>query len=52
MTNGSRMGNLAAPADKMDRPVHVDDDRTGLATRVGAVRLGGRLEEAKPAFWG
>jgi 2',3'-cyclic-nucleotide 2'-phosphodiesterase len=28
------------------------DDRTGLATRVGAVRLGGRLEEAKPAFWG
>jgi 2',3'-cyclic-nucleotide 2'-phosphodiesterase len=28
------------------------DDRTGLATRVGAVRLGGRLEEAKPGFWG
>jgi len=28
------------------------DDRTGLAVRVGAVRLGGRLEEAKPAFWG
>jgi len=28
------------------------DDRTGLAMRVGAVRLGGRLEEAKPAFWG
>jgi metallophosphoesterase (TIGR00282 family) len=28
------------------------DDRTGLAIRVGAVRLGGRLEEAKPAFWG
>jgi 2',3'-cyclic-nucleotide 2'-phosphodiesterase len=28
------------------------DDRTGLAARVGAVRLGGRLEEAKPAFWG
>jgi metallophosphoesterase (TIGR00282 family) len=28
------------------------DDRTGLATRVGAVRLSGRLEEAKPAFWG
>jgi 2',3'-cyclic-nucleotide 2'-phosphodiesterase len=27
------------------------DDRTGLAIRVGAVRLGGRLEEAKPAFW-
>jgi 2',3'-cyclic-nucleotide 2'-phosphodiesterase len=28
------------------------DDATGLALRVGAVRLGGRLEQAKPAFWG
>jgi 2',3'-cyclic-nucleotide 2'-phosphodiesterase len=28
------------------------DDRTGLARRVGAVRLGGRLEQARPAFWG
>jgi 2',3'-cyclic-nucleotide 2'-phosphodiesterase len=27
------------------------DDATGLARRVGAVRLGGRLEEARPAFW-
>jgi metallophosphoesterase (TIGR00282 family) len=27
------------------------DDVTGLATRVGAVRLGGKLEEARPAFW-
>jgi 2',3'-cyclic-nucleotide 2'-phosphodiesterase len=27
------------------------EERTGLAIRVGAVRLGGRLEEAKPAFW-
>jgi len=27
------------------------DDATGLATKVGAVRLGGVLEEAKPAFW-
>jgi 2',3'-cyclic-nucleotide 2'-phosphodiesterase len=27
------------------------DDRTGFAIRVGAVRLGGRLEEAKPTFW-
>src|SRR6266566_4185288 len=26
-------------------------DATGLARRVGAVRLGGRLEEARPAFW-
>jgi 2',3'-cyclic-nucleotide 2'-phosphodiesterase len=27
------------------------DDATGLARRVAAVRLGGRLEEARPAFW-
>jgi hypothetical protein len=27
------------------------DDTTGLARHVGAVRLGGRLEEARPAFW-
>jgi metallophosphoesterase (TIGR00282 family) len=27
------------------------DDMTGLAKRVGAVRLGGILEEATPAFW-
>jgi 2',3'-cyclic-nucleotide 2'-phosphodiesterase len=27
------------------------DDATGLATEVGAVRLGGVLEEARPAFW-
>jgi metallophosphoesterase (TIGR00282 family) len=27
------------------------NDATGLARRIGAVRLGGRLEEAKPAFW-
>ncbi len=28
------------------------DDASGLALRVGAVRLGGRLEETRPAFWG
>ena len=27
------------------------DDATGLARRVAPVRLGGKLEEAKPAFW-
>ena len=27
------------------------DDATGLALRVGAVRLGGRPEEARPRFW-
>ncbi len=28
------------------------DDATGLAQKIGAVRLGAKLEEAKPAFWG
>jgi metallophosphoesterase (TIGR00282 family) len=27
------------------------NDATGLAVRLAAVRLGGRLEEAKPKFW-
>ncbi|TMJ34136.1 MAG: YmdB family metallophosphoesterase [Alphaproteobacteria bacterium] len=27
------------------------DDATGLALRLSAVRLGGRLEQAKPQFW-
>jgi metallophosphoesterase (TIGR00282 family) len=27
------------------------DDATGLATKVGPVRLGGVLEETKPVFW-
>ena len=27
------------------------DDASGLATRVGPVRLGGVLEQAKPTFW-
>jgi 2',3'-cyclic-nucleotide 2'-phosphodiesterase len=27
------------------------DPATGLATKVGAVRVGGILEQAKPAFW-
>jgi metallophosphoesterase (TIGR00282 family) len=32
--------------------VAVEIDRaSGLATRVGAVRIGGQLEPAKPAFW-
>ncbi len=28
------------------------DDASGLAVKVGAVRLGGALEEARPTFWG
>jgi len=27
------------------------DDATGLARRIAAVRLGGRLEQVRPAFW-
>jgi metallophosphoesterase (TIGR00282 family) len=27
------------------------DDTTGFARRIGAVRLGGRLEPARPSFW-
>jgi metallophosphoesterase (TIGR00282 family) len=27
------------------------DDATGLARRIAGVRLGGRLEEARPTFW-
>jgi len=27
------------------------DDASGLASRIGVVRLGGRLEQARPAFW-
>jgi metallophosphoesterase (TIGR00282 family) len=27
------------------------DDATGLAVRIAPVRLGGKLEEARPAFW-
>jgi metallophosphoesterase (TIGR00282 family) len=27
------------------------DDASGLARRVGAVRMGGRLEETRPTFW-
>jgi metallophosphoesterase (TIGR00282 family) len=28
------------------------DDKTGLAVKVGPLRIGGRLEEIRPAFWG
>jgi metallophosphoesterase (TIGR00282 family) len=27
------------------------DDKTGLATKIAPVRLGGKLEQAKPEFW-
>ena len=28
------------------------DDATGLAIKVGPLRIGGKLEEVRPAFWG
>ncbi|MDB5091829.1 MAG: hypothetical protein JWR09_5823, partial [Mucilaginibacter sp.] len=28
------------------------DDKTGLALRIAPVRLGGRLEQTVPGFWG
>jgi calcineurin-like phosphoesterase len=27
------------------------DDATGLAVKVGPLRIGGKLEEVRPAFW-
>jgi calcineurin-like phosphoesterase len=27
------------------------DDKTGLASRIAPVRLGGRLSQAVPEFW-
>jgi hypothetical protein len=27
------------------------DDRTGLAVRVAAIRIGPTLEESRPTFW-
>jgi calcineurin-like phosphoesterase len=30
----------------------VETDAAGLATQAAPVRLGGMLEEARPAFWG
>jgi len=28
------------------------DDRSGLATKIAPVRIGGRLEPTLPGFWG
>jgi 2',3'-cyclic-nucleotide 2'-phosphodiesterase len=47
---GSKFEPAQGPATLCGLAVEIDD-RTGLATRVAAVRLGGRLEEARPPFW-
>jgi calcineurin-like phosphoesterase len=47
---GSKFEAATGPATLCGLAVETDD-ATGLALKVGAVRLGGILEEAKPAFW-
>ncbi|CAL8975855.1 TIGR00282 family metallophosphoesterase [Rhodoplanes serenus] len=47
---GSRFEPAAGPATLCGLAVETDD-RTGLAVRVAAVRIGGVLEPAVPAFW-
>ena len=47
---GSKFEPATGPATLCAVAVETDD-KSGLATRVGVVRLGGILEPAKPAFW-
>ena len=48
--SGARFEPAMGPATLCGLAVETDD-ATGLARRVAAVRLGGRLEEAQPTFW-
>jgi 2',3'-cyclic-nucleotide 2'-phosphodiesterase len=47
----SRFEPAAGPATLCGMAVETDP-ATGLAVRIGAVRLGGILDQAVPAFWG
>ena len=47
---GSKFEPALGPATLCAIAVETDDT-SGLAARVGAVRLGGILEEARPKFW-
>jgi hypothetical protein len=47
----SRFETASGPATLSGIAVETDP-ATGLATRVGAVRIGGCLEQAAPGFWG
>jgi 2',3'-cyclic-nucleotide 2'-phosphodiesterase len=47
---GSKFEAAGGPATLCGLAVEIDDV-TGLAAKVGAVRLGGILEEARPVFW-
>ena len=49
-TPGSRWEPASGPGTLCGLAVETDD-RTGLAVRVAAVRIGPNLEEAGPAFW-
>jgi len=49
--SSSRFEPAGGPATLCGLAVETDD-ATGLASRIAAVRLGGRLEEAQPTFWG
>ena len=49
-TPGARYEPANGPATLSGIAVETDD-RTGLALKVAPVRLGGRLSEARPAFW-
>jgi hypothetical protein len=46
----SRLEPATGPATLCGIAVETDD-ATGLARHVGVVRIGGRLEESRPAFW-
>ena len=48
--SGARFEPASGPATLCGLAVETDD-ATGLARRIAAVRLGGRLEEARPTFW-
>jgi metallophosphoesterase (TIGR00282 family) len=47
---GSKFEAAGGPATMCGVAVETDD-KTGLAKKVGAVRIGGLLEEARPGFW-
>jgi len=47
---GSKFEAAGGPATLCALAVETDD-KTGLAVKVGAVRLGGILEQAEPGFW-
>jgi metallophosphoesterase (TIGR00282 family) len=47
---GSKFEAAGGPATLCGVAVETDD-KTGLALKVGAVRMGGLLEEARPRFW-